>query len=87
MGTQGNSHKPYPLTALRECKSLISSQEQVKVAPMVNISLFCRPTLGNNRSNDKGVGYLVLLGALEYFNNKQGGAMLSTRGQGPGCRN
>ena len=29
------------------------------------------------------MGYLVLLEALEYFSNKQGGVMLPTRGQGP----
>ena len=29
---------------------------------------------------------LILLGILEYFNNKWGGVMLPTRGRGPGCR-
>ena len=67
---QCNSHKPYILMALRDCKSLISflslPLEQVRVSPMVNISLH-RSTLGNNKSNDKGAGYLVLLGALRAF--------------------
>ena len=86
---QCNSHKPYILMALRDCKSLISflslPLEQVRVSPMVNISLH-RSTLGNN-SSDKGVGCLALLGALRYLNNRLGRAALPTRGQGPDCSN
>ena len=47
---------------------------------MVNISCH-RPTLGNTRSNDKGMGYLALLGALRYVNNSPGGATLPTKGR------
>ena len=40
-GKQCNSHKPYPLTVLRDCKSLISSLvfHKSRMSPMVNISL------------------------------------------------
>ena len=79
----------FTLTSLRDYKSLIPSpsppQEEVRVPPLVNNSCY-RATLGNNRSNDKGVGYLALLGALKYFNNRLGGAMFPTRGQDSGCR-
>ena len=62
---------------------IIVLHNTIRVFPIVNISL---SYLGNSRSSDKGVGYLVLLGTLEYFNNKRGGAKLPIRGQGPGFR-
>ena len=58
--------------------------QRVRHDPMTSLSLSF--TLGNNRSNGKGVGYLALLGALKYFNNRLGGVVLPTRWQGPGCR-